>query len=333
MRVLVSGANGFLGQKVVEQLLKRGHSVRALIRPTSTEPAEWRNKVEIFRADLRVHDNLVSAFADVDSVIHAAAAVSGNEDIQFASTVVATERFLEAMAQSSVKRFLHVSTLAAYSWAGAKGTMDENTPLEDDIYGMGAYTIAKVWQERLVSRYAVAHGWELTIMRPGFIWGPGHAAIAGMGRRFRRIYLLFGPLTRLPLSHVVNCADCLVAAIESPLAIGRNFNVIDGDDIRVWRYVREYAARTGQRGLLILVPYRVGLVIANLASLMSRMLFGKKGKMPSLLVPRRFQSQFRPLRFSNQRARDLLKWHPPLNFEECLNLTYRPATTKKSSTA
>ena len=57
---------------------------------------------EIFRADLRVHDDLVSAFDGINSVIHAAAATSGNEDIQFASSVVATERFLEAMAQSSV---------------------------------------------------------------------------------------------------------------------------------------------------------------------------------------------------------------------------------------
>jgi nucleoside-diphosphate-sugar epimerase len=323
MKVLVSGANGFLGQRVVELLLKRGHSVRALIRPTSTEPHEWEDKVETFRADLRVHDSLVSAFASVDAVIHAAAATSGNEDIQFASTVVATERFLEAMARSSVKRLIHVSSLVVYDWGRAAGTMDEDTPLNKDIYGMGAYTIAKVWQERVVTRYAAAHGWQLTIMRPGFIWGPQHAAIAGMGRHVGRVYLLFGPLTRLPLSHVVNCADCLVTAIEQPLAVGENSNVIDGDGIRVWRYAREYAARTQQPGLLVPIPYRVGMGIAKLASLVSRILFGKKGKLPSLLVPRKFESQFKPLRFSSQKVRELLKWCPPLSFDECLNLTYR----------
>jgi nucleoside-diphosphate-sugar epimerase len=329
MKVLVSGANGFLGQRVVELLLKRGHSVRALIRPTSTEPHEWEDKVETFRADLRVHDSLVSAFASVDAVIHAAAATSGNEDIQFASTVVATERFLEAMARSSVKRLIHVSSLVVYDWGRAAGTMDEDTPLNKDIYGMGAYTIAKVWQERVVTRYAAAHGWQLTIMRPGFIWGPQHAAIAGMGRHVGRVYLLFGPLTRLPLSHVVNCADCLVTAIEQPLAVGENFNVIDGDGIRVWRYAREYAARTQQPGLLVPIPYRVGMGIAKLASLVSRILFGKKGKLPSLLVPRKFESQFKPLRFSSQKVRDILKWRPPLNFDECLKLTYRPPQNKK----
>jgi UDP-glucose 4-epimerase len=321
MRVLVTGANGFLGQQVVDQLLLRGHSVRALIRPSSIEP-KWRSDVEIFRADLRVHENLISTFEGVDSVVHAAAATSGNEDIQFASTVIATERFLDAMVQSSVKRLVHVSSLVVYDWKRVENTMDEQTPLANEIYEMGAYAIAKVWQERVVSRYAAAHSWELTVMRPGFIWGPRHAAIAGMGRHFGPIYLLFGPLTRLPLAHVINCADCIVAAVESPGSVGENFNVVDGDDIRVWRYAREYAKRTKQHGLFVPLPYHLGLGIAKLASLTSRTLFGKRGKLPSLLIPRRFESQFKPIRFSNQKARKLLKWSPPLNFEECLKSTY-----------
>ena len=314
MRILVSGANGFLGQQVVKQLLERGYSVRALIRPTASEPAEWRDKVEIFRADLRVHEDLVSAFDGIDAVIHAAAATSGSEDSQFASSVVATERFLDAMVRSSVKRLIHVSSLAVYDWARAKGTMDENTPLESDIYVMGPYAIAKVWQERVVSRYAAAHHWDLTIMRPGFIWGPQHAAIAGMGRKFGRIYLLFGPTTRLPLSHVVNCADCIVAALECPRAIGESFNVVDGDDIRVWRYAREYANRTSQRGLFLPIPYRLGLGIAKLASMTSRMFFGKKGKLPSLLAARRFESQFKPVRFSNQKGEGNLEMESSAGF-------------------
>jgi len=322
MRILVSGANGFLGQQVVKRLLERGYSVRALIRPSASEPAEWRGKVDIFRADLRVNADLVLAFDGIDAVIHAAAATSGSEDSQFASSVVATERFLDAMVRSSVKRLIHVSSLVVYDWARAKGTMDENTPLESDMYVMGPYAIAKIWQERVVSRYAAAHHWDLTIMRPGFIWGSQHAAIAGMGRKFGRIYLLFGPTTRLPLSHVVNCADCIVAALECPRAIGQSFNVVDGDDIRVWRYAREYANRTREGGLFLPVPYRLGLGIAKLASMTSRIFFGKKGKLPSLLAARRFESQFKPVRFSNQKVMETLKWNPPLDFASCLEATY-----------
>jgi nucleoside-diphosphate-sugar epimerase len=320
MKILVSGASGFLGRNVIARLLERGHNVRAIVRPTSIA-SKWNDKVELFHADLRVHD-LISAFDDIDTVFHLAAATSGNEDTQFASTVVGTERFLEAMTQSSVRRLIHVSSLVVYNWTRANGVMDENTPLLSDPYEMGAYTIAKVWQERVVTKFARAHSWDLTIMRPGFIWGPQHAEIAGMGRHIGKVYVMFGPFSRLPLCFVANCADCLVAAIDSPAAIGQAFNVIDGDDIRVWRYVREYARGTHQRGFMLPVPYSIGHGISRLASLTSHTLFGKRGKLPSLLTPRRFESQFKPVRFSTRKLKETLGWKQPFSFAECVNLTY-----------
>lgn len=321
MKVLVTGAGGFLGRHVVERLLEAGHSVRAIVRPASAAPS-WKSNVELFQADLRVGD-LEPAFNDADAVIHLAAATSGDEDAQFASSVVATERFLAAMAKSTVKRLVHVSSLVVYDWTRAVHSLDETTPLVTNIYGMGGYTIAKVWQERVVTRLAAAHGWDLTVLRPGFIWGREHETIAGMGRRLPHAYLMFGPFTRLPLTHVANCADCIVTALEKPAAVGETFNIIDGDDIRVWRYAREYALRTGQGGVPIPLPYYFGFGLALLASMTSRVLFGEKGKLPSLLVPRRFEAQFKPVRFSTRKLKDKLAWTPPLDFDRCLDLTYK----------
>ena len=299
--------------------------MRAIVRPGGNAPG-WGGEVELFRADLRVHRNLESAFEGIDAVFHLAAATSGNEDLQFASTVVGTERFLQAMARSAVRRLIHVSSFVVYDWASAKNVMDENTPLlNSGIYTMGGYTIAKIWQERIVSRFANMHSWDLTIMRPGFIWGPEHTEIAGMGRHFGRFYVMFGPTTRLPLTHVDNCADCLVAALGNPAAIGESFNLIDGDNIRVWRYVREYARHSGQRGILVPLPYTLGLGIAHVASMTSRLLFREKGRLPSLLVPRRFESQFKPIRFRTRKLREVLNWAPPLGFENCLDVSFHAA--------
>lgn len=322
MKVLVTGAGGFLGRAVVSRLLAGGHGVRAMIRPKSLDP-NWPAPVELVRRDLRIQQDLTSAFDGVDAVVHLAAATSGTEDVQFASTVVGTERLLQAMETSSVRRITHVSSFVVYDWSKAKRHLDESTPLETDPYYMGPYTIAKIWQERIVSQFAKKHQWDLAILRPGFIWGPGHTKIAGMGRQFGRMFVMFGPLTRLPLTYVDNCADCVVAAVENPAASGEVLNVIDTDEIRVWRYVREYAARTRQRGVMVPLPYRVGLGVAQLAALTSRGLFGKKGKLPSLLTPRRFESQFKPLRFSNRKMRSLLNWSPPLTFDECLEQSFR----------
>ena len=325
MNVLVTGAGGFLGRYVVARLLERGHGVRALIRPASRVPA-WHKDVEVIRSDLRIDKELASMFDDIDALLHVASATSGSEEVQFASTVVGTERLLEAMAKSSTRKLLLVSSFAVYDWSLASEKIDENTPLISEMYEMGAYTIAKMWQERVVTKFSKLHDWDLTVMRPGFIWGPGHAQIAAMGRRVGSAYVMFGPFSRLPLTHVVNCADCLVAAIEKRESKGQTFNVIDNDQIRVWRYVREYAKRSHQNGIMIPVPYRLGMALANVAVLVSRILYGKKGKLPSLLTPRRFEAQFKPVRFSSDKLMSVLGWSPPLGFEECLKQTYTPET-------
>lgn len=321
MKVLVTGAGGFLGRFLVQRLLTYSHAVRAMVRPAATfQP--WAGDVEVFRADLRNSHNLGEAFDGIDVVVHLAAATSGNEDMQFSSSVIATERFLEVMARSAVKRLVFISSLVVYDWQRAIGTMDEDTPLIRDVYGMGAYPIAKVWQERVVEKFAKANSCGLTIMRPGFIWGLDHAIIGGMGRRMGPFNVMLGPLTRLPLTYVENCADCIAAAVDNPGASGQVFNVIDDDNVRVWRYASEYSAGVGQRRFPLPIPYRVGLGLALLANWMSRMLFGKKGRLPSLLVPRRYEAQFKPIRFSTRKLRDTLGWSPPLSFEQALQLTY-----------
>lgn len=321
MKVLVTGASGFLGRHVVARLLERGHSVRAMVRPASEVPA-WGGEVELVRADLRAAQGLAEAFQGVDAAVHLALGASSDDEVLLSDTLAGTERFLEAMARSSVRRLVLASSITVYDWGKARGTMDEDTPLAQDIYGRGGYPIAKLWQERMVSRMADGGGWQVTVLRPGFIWGAGRARIGGMGRVVGSWYVLFGPWTRLPLTHVDNCADCFAAAVENPAAIGQAFNVVDGDAVRVWRYAREYARGTGRRGLPVPVPYLVGYGMARLASTASRLAFGKRGRVPSLFVPSRFQAQFKSLRFSNRKLRRVLGWSPPLDHRECLARTY-----------
>ena len=270
----------------------------------------------------RVSGSLSQVFDGVDGVLHLAAAVTGNEDVQFASSVVGTEKFIEEMARSSVRRLVHMSSLVVYDWSSAKGLLDENTPIVNSIYGMGGYTISKVWQERLVTRAAAKNDWDLTIVRPGFIWGPDHAKIGGMGRQLGRFYVTFGLLRRLPLTYILNCADGVVLALESQLTGNKIYNVIDADDVSVWRYVSEYRRRSGRRGLIVSIPYPVGLGLARLATMVSRMLFGKRGKLPSLLVTKRFEQQFKPIRFSNEKLKSELGWVQGYTFAQGLELTF-----------
>ncbi|MGA2233184.1 MAG: NAD(P)H-binding protein, partial [Tepidisphaeraceae bacterium] len=102
MKLLVTGAGGFLGRHVVAEALRRGHVVRAMIRPASVVPQGQPN-LEVVKADLRSSRGLAEIVRGCDAVLHLAAATSGDLYAQLSGTVVATENLLTAMAAANVR--------------------------------------------------------------------------------------------------------------------------------------------------------------------------------------------------------------------------------------
>jgi nucleoside-diphosphate-sugar epimerase len=258
MRALVTGANGFLGRHVVDALLARGVEVRAMVRPAAhLEVLGWPSSVEVFRADLRNSRELRGAFKDVDVLLHLAAVVSGGEDAQFAGTVVGTERLLDAMTTSACRRLVLCSTFSVYDYSSTHRVLDEGSPLHQapDVYTRDGYTISKWWQERVTRRFTEEHGWTLTVLRPGFVWGCDHGYLAALGQQFGRHHLVIGPLTRLPMTHVENCADVFALAAADARARGQTLNVVDGPGERIWTYLSDYMCGSGQPGWRLPVPY------------------------------------------------------------------------------
>jgi nucleoside-diphosphate-sugar epimerase len=331
MKALVTGATGFLGQHVVAGLLARGHEVRILVRPAaSLEAYEWHRRVEAFRADLRTTAGLEAAFDGVDVLVHLAAAVTGGEDAQFAATVVGTERLLAAMSRTQCRRVLLASSFSVYDWSRIRGTLDEDSPIEPapDVYDRDGYSIAKSWQERITRREAERCGWDLTVLRPGFIWGRDHAYIAALGQQVGPIHFVIGPLTRIPMTHVENCADLFAVAAADLRARNQTFNVVDDRGERVWTFLGEYLRRRGERGVRVPVPYLLAYAVVQS---LFKTVFRRNSKLPQILIPCRFESRLKPLHYTNERARRILGWTPPLDFEECLRRTFEPVNDLKPS--
>jgi len=327
MRALVTGANGFLGRHVVGALLARGIEVRALVRPAAClEGLGWPSSVEVFRADLRTSRQLPHAFEGVNVLLHLAAVVTGGEDAQFAGTVVGTERLLDAMASSTCRRLVLCSSFSVYNYSSVLRTLDEDSPLHQtpDLYTRDGYTIAKWWQERVTRRFAEQHGWDLTVLRPGFIWGRNHGYLAALGQQFGRHHLVIGPLTRIPMTHVENCADVFALAAVNERARGQTLNVVDGPGERIWPYLSDYMHGSGQWGWRLPVPYWLASMMVRLAF---ATVFRTATKVPGILIPRRFESRLKPLRFENRKLRETLGWTPPLDYRRCLVRTYGLATS------
>jgi 2-alkyl-3-oxoalkanoate reductase len=322
MRALVTGANGFLGRHVVAALLARGIEVRAMVRPAANlDPVGWPSSVEIFRADLRTSRELTRAFDGVDVLLHLAAVVSGAEDAQFAGTVVGTERLLDAMARSTCRRVVLCSTFSVYDYSSTRRILDEDSPLHrvPDVYTRDGYTIAKWWQERVTRRLVEKHGWDLTVLRPGFIWGRDHSYVAALGQQLGKHHLVIGPLTRMPMTYVENCADVFAVAAADPRARGQTFNVVDGPGERIWSYLSDHMRGSGERGWRVPIPYWFAFAVVRLAFVT---LFRRATKVPVILTPRKFESRLKPLRFESRRLQQTLGWSPPLDYKACLARTY-----------
>lgn len=305
MKVLVTGAGGFLGSRVVTRLLDRGHAVRALMRPASARsPDDWRGRAEIVRADLRAPSQ-EPLFDGVDVLIHLAATVRGSAEAQFVGGPQCTEKLLEAMRRAgSTRHVVLAGSCSVYDWTAASHTLTEETIIESKPYERDGYTIAKIWQERVARRHAAENNWTLAVLRPGLIYGPGAAPAGSAGISLGKVFLVIAPFARLRLTHVDNCAAAFADAAEKKAA--GTFNIVDDELVSAWRYAGRLVSG---RKLRLPLPYVAGLAVAHLARLTSRVLFPPKGgKLPGILIPRHYRARFKPLQYDNRRAKEVLGW-------------------------
>ena len=196
MKVLVTGASGFVGREVVRAAADAGHEVIALIRPTARlEELGWPANVTVLRGDLRQVGNWAKGLTSIEAVVHLAAAPSGDLPTQFSGTVAATENLLAHLPMKSLIRFLHVSSFSVYDYAslGFRAALTESTPIERVPEKRDAYTVTKIAQERLVTEGCRASGTHLVVIRPGAIVGPGKDWGFGRVTNVGRFDLIFSP--------------------------------------------------------------------------------------------------------------------------------------------
>jgi 2-alkyl-3-oxoalkanoate reductase len=331
MRVLVTGASGFIGRHVVAALLERGHEVRAVVRQDPKGVFEPRTGlVDVARADLGAGESaLEPLFEGVTCLVHLASALRGTDAEQRTSTVEGTRRLLEAMSRTATRRIVLASSFAVYDWSAIDGVVNERSPLLDrGRAGLrGPYPAAKVEQEQLTRRMSTERGWDLTVLRPGFVWGRGVDPPACLGMDLRLAFLVVGPLVRPCLSYVENCADLFAAAALDSRAVGRTFNVVDGQEVSAWRHARNHFFLSGPRRVCLPVPYVVGASGARFASAVLSPLLPR---VPSVLLPGAFQGRFRPVRADAGEARKALGWSPPWAYEEALRRSFGEACERRA---
>lgn len=319
MRIFVTGAGGFLGTAVVSAAQSCGHEVRALIR----DPRRWNgpsdDSVELVAGDLRHPDRWVDALDGVDAVIHLAATKGGDLHSQFSGTVVGTERLLDAMERRPPRRLVHVSTFSVYDYEALRdgAPLDESSPLEHDPSRRDEYAQTKLVQERLVRDRSAGAAWDLVVVRPGAVWGPGElwdgGGLMGLGPA---LTLVVAPRAPLKLTYVDNCADALVAAATVPGAAAHTIDIVDDDppDARTFSAALRKAGLPVRRP--VAVPYSVMHGFARALEAVNRSTLDGRAKLPGVFEPAKLAARAKPLKYPNRVAHDVLGWSPAVSVSE-----------------
>jgi nucleoside-diphosphate-sugar epimerase len=280
VRVLVTGASGFLGHAVCDELRARDHRVAALVRRPGSEPAG----TEPIGCDLTDAERLSAAVrsAEPDSVIHLAAEIARQRDpakIE-AVNVEGTRRLLDACLQAGSPRLVFTSTVVTGDAHGERLDEDSELPVET------AYGRSKQTGERMVRE----SGLDAVVIRPSHVYGPGGwyaDEIVGRVRGPGRFAVVGRGDNWWDVVRVEDVASACVDAAERAPG-GSLYHVVDDEPIRYYDFVALTAEAAG-----VGPPRRIPAWLARLAA----------GGDP-------VAAAVRSARSSNQRIKRELGWTP-----------------------
>lgn len=319
MRVLVTGANGFLGSHLVERLLAAGDEVRVLVRSSADLRwlADCRPRIELRAGSLNEPEALIAALEGVQAVCHIAGATRARPESRYLETNVGGTRALVAAcrrAHQGPRRFVLCSSLSAGGPASAdhpKRETDEDSP-------RSAYGRSKKAAEAVL--FDPDSGLEAVALRPGPIYGPRDVYFYEVLRLAAHgLHMRVGPRRALyNFCYVSDVAEAFVRACRAPEAVGRSL-YIGGDTNYRAEEMEEVLARA------VGVPRRLALPLPNA-------LVRVAAEASEALTPRRAGAP--PL--NRDKARDLtagswgidiseavrrLGWQPRVGFPEGLERT------------
>lgn len=306
-RILVTGANGFVGSALCNDLVRNGYMVRATVR----EPAKFSMPGCEVVAAPAIEADWAALLRGVACVIHLAARVhvmrdnvSSPLDAFRQVNVVGTECLAKAAAANGVKRLVYVSSIKV----NGEATFENEMFVEDDpAHPQDHYGISKWEAEQTLHRIATETGLEMVIVRPPIVYG---AAVKGNFSKMLKVVSKGIPLPLASIAnlrsfiYVGNLTSALTLCAMHPSAAGQTYLVSDGEDISTTDLLRQLGAAMGLPARLFFCPS----ILLNLMGYLT----GNVKQVGRLLGS---------LQVDSSKIRRELNWMPPYTLQQGLQLT------------
>lgn len=332
MRLMITGAAGFIGSRVVTHALASGYEVVAVVRDASQFPfSAGQSSLEVCEVDLAGSDavpTLAHKLASIDAIVHTAAPMSGSGQGVIEAGLAPLRAIFEAIGFAGACRpaLVHASSIAVYGVAALPlgGTVDEATALESSPGQRDDYCRSKLAQEKLARAWADALDVPLVLARPGAVYDADRLYNAHLGPRVAGSILLLSRTGDVPIVHVDSCAEHLVALAK--LTAG----CTDGRDERL-RAVNLLDAALPSRS-----DYAHGLVAGGVSARVVDLSWmplaemghafaslGMSGRLPGLLRPATYAFRLSNVHYSNDRLRALVGALPSRTYQDAVEIRKR----------
>ncbi len=310
MKVLITGANGFIGAALARDALRRGMRVRCLVRKTSDLSRLRGLDVESYYGELRRPETLKEALKDVDIVYHAAGVTRGRTDQDFYEGNEAATRNLLKMCLEEGRDSQKVVLLSSQAAGGPSA--DRPLTEEDEPHPISVYGRSKLLAEEAVLEFSRVR--PAVIIRPPSVYGPGDKDFLLLFRNVkRRLMPMIGSgRQRISIVYIDDLVAGIQAAAFSERANGERFYLCGDEDVSFRELTDAAAAALGVRPLLLPLPM-IGVEAVIRGAVLVSKITGKA----SILTMDKLREMKQPgWLCSNDKAKRLLGFKPQLGIKE-----------------
>lgn len=302
MKVLVTGAGGFIGSHLAEELVKKGYEVKAFVFYNSLNswgwldglPKEIMSHIEVFSGDIRDPNGVREAIKGVEKVFHLAALIGipfsyHSPDSYVDTNIKGTLNVLQASRDFGIKRVLVTSTSEVYGTAKYV-PIDEKHPFQ----GQSPYSATKIGADRLAESFYRSFNLPVTIVRPFNTYGPRQSARAVIPTIISQLLsgkeeIKLGSLSPTrDFNYVKDTAAAFITIAESEKTLGEEINIATQKEISIAELAKEIISQINPRAKILCDEERI----------------------------RPINSEVNRLLGSNKKIKELTQWEPKYSLKQ-----------------